>query len=375
MNILARLLVTVGFTAAVVSAQDTAAPVSPERPLVPEVTINSHAVPIQQSIFPEYYRVHSVTDDIAWVTAGSREITTFFQEHADSLLRLLTTLSGIPWQEKQLELYLVRYLPSFGSSDPLILPVGGIRQGALVEAMPAGAPLKFNLMYHLADRMLSQSSRSATADTAITNHILMQYLPYRRELLTLLLTIETSRRLLGNDSTRAAYESPFWIRHINGRRIFEDYLLSKWSLSPEKPLVRWLVEQPVDSEFVALTGQIEVTTDENRKPHRQYIEGLPLKGQFGFSVKLNGANNLVVEKIDDSRLAYLCGLRSGDVIKQVNGKHPRTQKELMETIVSAFDVSSVMLQIARDGKAQTILLRPIHAGENADSASSQRDSL
>ena len=241
--------------------------------------------------------------------------------------------------------------------------------------MPSGAALKLNLIYYLTDRMLSQSARDTMIDTTITNHPLMQYLPYRRELLTLLLAVETGRKLLGNDSTRAAYESPFWIRHVNGRRIFEEYLLTKWSLSAERPLTQWLAEQPIDSDFVSLTGEVEISVDEPSKVSRQYIEGLPLKGQFGFSVKLNSGNNLVVERIDESRLAFLCGLRRNDVIKQVNGKRPRSQKELVELIVANFDVSGTFLQISREGKAQTILLRPVHRASGIDSAPSKRDSI
>ncbi len=370
-----RLAIAFGLLAAGVAAQEPGTATPPEPRSIPSVHINEHSVSLQQSIFPEYYRTHSAIDDIAWVTSSNREIETFIRDSADSLLHLLSTLSGLSWRERELGLYFVRYLPSTGSSDPLLLPVGGIRQGGLVEAMPSGAALKLNLIYYLADRMLSQSAGDTVIDTTITNHPLMQYLPYRRELLTLLLAVETGRQLLGSDSTRAAYESPFWIRHVSGRRIFEEYFLTKWSLSSERPLSHWLAEQPIDSDFVNLTGVVEFTVDEPSKVSRQYIEGLPLKGQFGFSVKLNSGNNLVVERIDESRLAFLCGLRRNDVIKQVNGKRPRSQKELVEMIVAGFDVAGTFLQISREGKAQTILLRPVHRASGTDSTQSKRDSI
>ena len=38
---------------------------------------------------------------------------------------LLTELSGLDWVEDRFDIYALRYYPSFGGSDPLVIPVGG----------------------------------------------------------------------------------------------------------------------------------------------------------------------------------------------------------------------------------------------------------
>ena len=86
---------------------------------------------------------------------------------------------------------------------------------------------------------------------------------------------------------------------------------------------------------------------------------LPLKGNFGFSVKHNSAYQLVVTKIDMYRLAYACGLREDDIIKRVDGKIVKNQKSLVESLYEKFDMGGSVIEIVRNGEALDIIIQPL----------------
>ncbi|HVP06551.1 MAG TPA: PDZ domain-containing protein [Candidatus Acidoferrum sp.] len=332
---------------------------SPAAVFTPTVRINDRATELQSNLYSDYYRVQAVADDMSWVAAHESNLLAFWQQSSDSVLNILAEISGISWRESAFDIYLVRYFPSIGSPDPLVVPIGGIRQGSLIEAAPPGNQLAFDLIYQLAGRMLLQATRpDASGSSAVANHPMMQPTPYRRELLTLLLAYETGSRVFGADSMAAIYDSPFWKDRFLGQPIFEELLLHKWTLSAERPLVNWLANEPSDSKLITSTSVPDLPDNLQRKTKRQFIEGLPLKGQLGFSVRLNNANRLVVDGIDQSRLAYACGLRKGDIIRQVGGKSVRTQKELIDAVLADLDNVGAVLQVMRNDKNETVFLRP-----------------
>ncbi|MEW6050531.1 MAG: PDZ domain-containing protein [Candidatus Zixiibacteriota bacterium] len=325
---------------------------------IPEVHINDRAVSLQAELYPEVYANGSAAGDMAWVAANSSELSAFWNNFGDSALVLLARLSGLQWRETGFDMYLLRYFPTSGSAEPLLLPIGGVRQGSLIEAVPVGAVSTFNLIFHLSERMLAQATRpDASGFFFVANHPLMDPTPFRRQQLAMLLALAAGQELLGSDSTSAAYESIFWRRQFAARPLFEQYFKTNWILKPDHPLARWLADEPATSELVLATALPEEPSLE-RKPRRQFIEGVPLKGEFGFAARMNSSNRLIVEKIDETRLAYLCGLRQGDIINQVNGRRVASQRELIEEILKDFESSGALLQIARGSAKQTIFLRP-----------------
>jgi hypothetical protein len=352
MRKVAFVLVLVLAISPAVLAQQTAG-------FTPIVSLNERAVSLQASLYPDYYSTNSVRSDMSWVRNHDSALVAFWQQSGDTLLSTLASLSGIQWRDPAFDVYLVRYYTDEGSPEPLILPIGGIRTGSLIEAMPQGAQLEFDLIYQLAGRMLAQTLRpDAGASAAVANHPLMQPTPYRRDLLTLLLAYQTSMQVLGTDSTYAAYQSQFWKERTPARAIFEEYVSRTWTLTPEHPLVEWLANEPTDSKLIAATASPDLGGIGPRRPRRQFIEGLPLKGELGFSVRLNNANRLVVDGIDPSRLAYACGLREGDIIRQVNNSSVRTQKDLIEAILNALDTDGAMLTVTRAGNTANVFIRP-----------------
>ncbi|MBD3401881.1 hypothetical protein GF420_03220, partial [candidate division GN15 bacterium] len=124
---------------------------------LPDVAINSHAVSLQASLYPEYYRTHSARSDLRWVQRNDSALTAFWEENRTLILQFLSQNSGIPWVESEFDIYLIRYYHTAGEGNPVILPLGGIRTGDLIEAPPSGARLQFGLIFQMAKRMLAQS--------------------------------------------------------------------------------------------------------------------------------------------------------------------------------------------------------------------------
>lgn len=326
---------------------------------IPRVSINDRSASLQASVTPDLYRDRSPVRDMRWVAENDSLIVALWQEKGDTILHILRELSGIAWQETDFDMYLVRYYPSLGSGDPLIVPIGGITRGSQIEAAPEGNRLLLNLVYQLAHRMLAQTVQPEdSVRLGIAEHPMMRPSPYRRDNLAMTLALSTCRNVLGIDSTDDAYHSTFWKRHQPGRTIFEQYLLNQWVLTPDQTLADWIASEPWSSRLVTVTRP-------PRKPRRQaagprlFVEGLPLKGVFGFSATMNDANRLTVEQIDVYRLAYACGLREGDGIRRVNNRLVRSHRELVEQVLETFDEGGATLEIVRDGQYMEVILQPM----------------
>jgi len=341
------------------SANQNTTPVVYDLP-IPEVSINDRAVAFQASLYPDFYKTNSVRRDMRWVKQNDSALVAFWQAKGDSTLLLLTELSGLDWVEDRFDIYVLRYYPSFGGSDPLVIPVGGKRQGVLAMAVPGGSVQQLNVIYQLSHRMLAQAERADDPFyRAMADHPLMQPGPYRRDNIALLLALVTAQQVIGLDSTFEAYQSAFWKEQAPGRRIFERYLLSEWILSADRPLAQWVIDEPYSSRLVAVTRPPRRVSSGLAARKRTYVEGLPLKGQLGFSVHVGDNNRLTVDQIDIHRLAYACGFREGDVIRSVDGKRLRTHKQLIEYLLEGLDEGGATVAILREGQDETVLIQPL----------------
>ncbi|HUV30626.1 MAG TPA: PDZ domain-containing protein [Acidobacteriota bacterium] len=327
---------------------------------IPFVSMNDRSVSLQAGLFPDLYKTSSPARDLRWVQANDSGLAAFLEESGNLILETLARYSGIPWLEADFDIFLVRYYPTMGASQPLILPVGGIRRGVLMEAAPTGAKLKLNLIYQLAHRNLAQTDWLADSlHASIASHALMQPGPYRRDNLAMLLALVTAQQVMGLDSTYEAFQSAFWQQRTVGRQILQDYLLGEWILTPERPLAVWIAEEPTMSKLVTATRPPRITRPAGQHRPQVYIEDLPLKGQLGFSVKAGESNYLVVDQIDVFRLAYACGLRAGDVIRRVNGARPRTHKDLIEKVMAALEEGGATLQVSRENQIESLVIQPV----------------
>ncbi len=326
----------------------------------PRVSINNRSVSLQAGLYPKFYETRSAARDVRWVSQNDSLIVAFWSEKGDTILHILTELSGIQWRESEFDIYLVRYFPTTGSADPLIIPIGGLKTGPLIEAAPSGNRLILNLILKLSERVLAQAVQPEdSVRLGIADHPLMQPGPYRRDNLAMLLAVTTCQNIIGLDSAYDAYQSAFWVEHTPGRRIFEEYFLNKWILTPDHTLADWIAEEPYRSRLVSITRPPRMRIRSADSENRVFIEGLPLKGQLGFSIKVDEANYLVVDNVDVYRLAYACGLRIGDRIRAVDGHLVNTHRQLIERILNNLEEGGATLQILRDDEIEWIIIRPM----------------
>ena len=346
---------------------------------IPKVSIENNTASLQQSIYPQLYKNRSVNEDIQWVKENDSLLSDYWNVHGDTILHILTEFSGIEWIEPQFDIYAVRYFPTTGSAQPLIIPLGGINDNVKIEAVPDFDKQRLLLIYQLSKRMLKQAYEPQTTNLyTITNHPLMQETPYRFDNLAMLLALNTAYTVLGVDTTADVYNSRFWKNKFPGRKIFEEYFENSWILSPEKPLVEWIAEEPSFSKLVSATRPPRII-NQNDNQEKMYVEDLPLKGMFGFTVEHNSAYQLVVTKIDMYRLGYACGLREDDIIKRADGKIVKNQKSLIEALLEKIDEGGAVLEIVRNGEALDIIIQPLDINYLSDEyyfdAYNQKDSV
>lgn len=347
------------FLAAPALAQQTYYSIFSYDNVIPEVVINENSVALQADLYPEWYHSNSPVLDLRWVREHDSSLLAFWHSQGDTILHILTELAGIEWREPRLEIRLLRYFPSPGTSDPLIITMGGMKKGELTEAAPTGKVQQFNLVFRLAGRMLDQtSSADDSIFMGIAHHPLMRHSPYRRDNLAMLLAYETCRSVIGLDSTEAALASACWQRYAVGSEILKRHFLNHWILTPDQPLAYWLAREPYGSHLVAITRPPRPerrTTTEGVK----FIEGLPLTGRLGFSVSIDENGYLMVDTIDTYRLAYACGLRVGDRILTANNARVRNHRKLVEKIIETLDQGGATLQVLRDDAHISVIIQPM----------------
>jgi len=354
------LLLCLLLLAGTVLAQDTYYTIFDFSGFIPEVNINDRTAELQRSLYPSFYRQRAVRGDMNWLAGHDSLITDFWANQGDTVLHIMRELAGLEWQESEFQLYLVRFYPTIGSSDPLILPVGATGDGTIWEVAPDGNRLILDVLFQLSRRMLDQTVRpEQSLIHPIAYHPLMQPGPYRRDNLAMLLAMAVCQNIIGYDSTLDAYQSAFWQYHGPIRAIFEKHFLNQWILSPERPLTDWINAEGYGSPLVKLTRPPRPRPAGSQQQRREYVEGLPLKGQLGFSVTIDDQGRLEVSQIDPARLAYANGLREGDRVFRVDGHRVKSQKELVEYLLAGLDKGGALVEIIRDGATETLLMQPI----------------
>lgn len=353
------ILTTILIVSMSLTAQDTFYSIYSFTYFIPEVKLNTQTEQLQYSLYPLQYENRSVSGDIRWVENNDSLLAEFWTTQSDTVLHIMRELAGIEWIETKFDIYLVRYYPTLGSGEPLIIPIGGIHDRLLIEAPPASNQLKLNLLFQLSRRMLSQADRPQDdMKTSLAYHPLMQPTPYRRDNLALLLAVNTAYSVMGIDSTLDALQSAFWEKHFPGLPVFKDNFENAWILTPDHTLADWVAEEPSSSSLVSMTRPPKKPTKPENLPPRYYIENLPLKGQLGISTRITDQGQLLIDVIDVYRLGYAAGLREGDIIRRVDGKLVRNQKAMVEAILETYQKGGSIVEILRDGSVEEILIQP-----------------
>ena len=365
-----RFLIYTVLTASLIvsaSAQDAFYSIFSFNGFTPKVSFNDRSTALQHSLFPKLYDTRSVRTDMRWLADNDSLLTAFWQNKGDSVLHILRELSGIEWYESEFDIYLVRFYPTLGASDPCIIPMGGMGDGTSSEVAPDGNRLILNLLFQLSRRMLAQAVQPEDSVVlGIAYHPLMQPGPYRQDNLAMLLAITAAHSVMGYDSTMDAWASAFWKYHTPGRKILEKYLYNQWILSPDRPLADWIASESYSSPLVRLTRPPKPVRPGFGAKQQPLVDGLPFKGELGFSVKFDESDRMVVNQIDVNRLAFANGLREGDRLHRVDGRRAKSHRELVERLLAGLDAGGTLLEIVRDGKTETLLMQPLKPLDETD---------
>lgn len=349
------------------SAQDTYYSIFSYNYFIPEVKINDYAVSLQKSIYPNVYNSRSVSTDMKWVNENDSALVGFWNQKGDTILHILTELAGIEWVETEFDIYFVRYYPTVGSSDPVILPIGGINNGVVIEAMPDIDKQKLLLIFQLARRMLHQSHQpQENIKLSLAYHPLMQPTAYRFDNMAMLLAIATAYSILGVEPTINISRSLYWKQKFPGEKIFSTYIEPVWMITPDQTLADLIAAEPRRSQLVTMTRTPKLESLTGSYEQRKYIKDLPLKGQFGFTLKYNSANQMIVTNIDTYRLAYACGLRTDDIIRRVDGKVARNFKQVIEMIRERFEEGGSVVTVIREGRTMEVIMQPLEIDYSSD---------
>lgn len=324
----------------------------------PRVRLNTDATSFQRTLYPRHYKNADPAADQRWVEKNDSALAAFWKGNESRILTHLSRLSGIEWMENSFDIYLVRYYPSLGEAEPLILPVGGIRVGDIIESAPSGSEQQLNLIFQLARRILSQTARPGTNVTAnIANHPLIQPGYYRRDNLAMTLAMVVCSRTIGSQATLEAYNAPVWRRNFPGRDIFEEHFQNVWQLSEDRPLVTWLLNESYTGTLVSNTR--ETLLPRVSAPESETVGDIPATGRLGMSIGLDPTGRLYVLQLDPSRLASQCGLLQDDILLTVDNNKVKSHKELVEFLLAGLEKGSVKVRVLRAGKNVSVVLRPL----------------
>jgi serine protease Do len=96
------------------------------------------------------------------------------------------------------------------------------------------------------------------------------------------------------------------------------------------------------------------------KDHGRVERGLlgvqiqPLTDEIANSLSLGSSNGALVAQVEPDSSAMKAGIKSGDVIKSVDGKDIATVRELTRTIAAAQPGATVKVGLMRDGKEMSV---------------------
>jgi len=107
------------------------------------------------------------------------------------------------------------------------------------------------------------------------------------------------------------------------------------------------------------------------KDHGRVERGLlgvqiqPVTDEIAESLSLGSASGALVAQVEPDSAALKAGIKSGDVIKSVDGKDIATVRDLTRTIAAAQPGASVKVGLLRDGKDMTVTAK---IGDQKDEA-------
>ncbi len=327
---------------------------------LPTVEIETDAVFLMRAFHPQYYESErQMALDIRWVNRNDSTFRAVWDSLGYPALALIEQLSGIPWREKAIDLYLLRYMRTRGMYDPLAIPMEGLKLKNYNEAAPVGVEKFLDLLILLSGRNLLQAELPGATELHTAQHPLTDKSAYRFDVLAMTVAFSVAERLLPNDSITEITSRATWKRHYPGWFVFENHFRYSWVLSEDQTLARYLADEPYSSALVELTRppRIKKPQPKEDKPEDK-IKLAAGGGTLGFSVVRTDRGYLEVVDLDTAGLAFNSGLMEGDQIKRVNGEYARNARELMGMILDHIYSDGVYMIVVRDQQEMGILMLP-----------------
>ena len=110
----------------------------------------------------------------------------------------------------------------------------------------------------------------------------------------------------------------------------------------------------------AIPASLALPVVDQLKAHGRVERGLlgvqiqPVTDEIASSLSLGSSNGALVAQVEPDSAAMKAGIKSGDVIKSVDGKDITNVRELTRTIAAAQPGSTVKVGLMRDGKDMTV---------------------
>lgn len=315
----------------------------------PEVTVHRHAPALNFLMYPEFYRTF---DDAVADTTRPLEnldaVVQFWDEHGRTLLAAVSELSGVGWHEKELDLYLVEEGPTWGTWDPLVYAVDNWRRGDVVRLAPRGDAVAFVMANLLTQRLFAQVP--ADHMPAAMHHPFFQPGLGTRDALASLVAYWVTAQLYGEERALTVAKDPDLLFAAVSLEMLTERLLPAWRLTRERPLLKWVEEEPTDSPLfkaaVTLRQRTLIGAVTGRGPGKK-LERM----RIGLRVRTNELGSAEVVAVVPGMFADRAGLRRGDQVVSVAGVAVQDSRDVLARAIAFLKrAGSVDLKVERDGE-------------------------
>lgn len=309
------------------------------------------------SLFPDDYSSRrQAIRACSTITADAEELKAFWDEQGDIVLYYLSYYAGINWMEPDFDIQIVKYYPDFASYNPMTIPLAGKKNGNQITPVPGGLSNYITLFQQLSKRLLAQTAYPGATPYFIFGHPLMRKSPRRFDNLANLLALRTLSDFTNVDSVMAVFKSAHWKKREPGQEVLFDYFWDSWNLSADSTLAAHIASEPYGSRLVALTRP-PVTRPRQASSWGDHQLQAPPAGRLGFSVAKDRSGFYKVVEVDSFKLAFASGLRTDDLIRNVDGSAPRNIKQLYASILENLD-QGAHVNIVRNDEPDAVIIYP-----------------
>ncbi len=310
------------------------------------------------SLFPDDYATRrEALRACSTIVPDAESLKVFWDEQGDAVLYYLSYYAGIEWVEPEFDIFIVKYYPDYANHDPLTIPLAGKKNGVLIEALPGGLSPYFTIFQQLAKRLLDQTAYPGASPYFISGHPLLQKTPRRFDNMANLLALRTMSDFANVDSVMAMFTSVHWKKREVGQEVLLNYIWDEWELSHDTTLAMRIASVPYGSKLVSLTRPPVKETPRHTGWGTHQLQPPP-GGRLGFSVARGQSGFYRVVDIDTLKLAYISGLRTDDLIRNVEGTSPRSIKQLFTLILDNL-TNGAHVNIVRNEEPDAVIIYPL----------------